>query len=191
MSTRAGRVVYLDDMMDKIVKASFDRLEEVDMDTDQKHVLSEKIGVGSLRYNILKVQAEKGFTFSIEDALSIQGDSAPFAMYSHARMCSILAKYAKEVPKVNIDSNLVEAEIDLVRVICKWPQIVKSSADKLAIHIIPNYVHQLSSQFNSFYRDCKVIGDINESFRINLVKTSKRILFDALDIMGIEAPERM
>ena len=191
MSTRAGRVVYLDDMMDKIVKASFDRLEEVDMDTDQKHVLSEKIGVGSLRYNILKVQAEKGFTFSIEDALSIQGDSAPFAMYSHARMCSILAKYGKEVPKVNIDSNLVEAEIDLVRVICKWPQIVKSSADKLAIHIIPNYVHQLSSQFNSFYRDCKVIGDINESFRINLVKTSKRILFDALDIMGIEAPERM
>ena len=95
MSTRAGRVVYLDDMMDKIVKASFARLDEADMSNDQKHILSEKIGIGSLRYNILKVQAEKGFTFSIEDALSIQGDSAPFAMYSHARMSSILTKYGK------------------------------------------------------------------------------------------------
>lgn len=191
MSTRAGRVVYLDDMMDKIVKASFARLDEADMSNDQKHILSEKIGIGSLRYNILKVQAEKGFTFSIEDALSIQGDSAPFAMYSHARMSSILTKYGKNIPSFTIDSDLVEAEIELVRVISEWPQIVKSSVDKLAIHIIPNYVHRLSSQFNSFYRDCKVIGDINESFRINLVYSSKRILFDALDIMGIEAPERM
>ena len=191
MSTRAGRVVYLDDMMDKIVKASFARLDEADMSNDQKHLLSEKIGIGSLRYNILKVQAEKGFTFSIEDALSIQGDSAPFAMYSHARMSSILTKYGKNLPPFTIDSDLVEAEIELVRVISEWPQIVKSSVDKLAIHIIPNYVHRLSSQFNSFYRDCKVIGDINESFRINLVYSSKRILFDALDVMGIEAPERM
>ena len=63
--------------------------------------------------------------------------------------------------------------------------------DKFGIHLIPSYVHQLSSKFNNFYRDCKVIGDVNESFRLNLVLVSKRILFDALDILGIEAPEKM
>ena len=90
MSTRAGRVVYLDDMMDQIVAASLERLKELDLPNDQKDLLAETIGIGSLRYNVLKVQSEKGFTFSIDDALSIQGDSAPFAMYSHARMSSCL-----------------------------------------------------------------------------------------------------
>ena len=191
MSTRAGRVVYLDDMMEKIVTASFERLKEVDMSPKQKKILSEKIGIGSLRYNILKVQPEKGFTFNIEDALSIQGDSAPFAMYSHARMCSIIKKHGKNIPEMKVDADLIDSEIELIRIMAKWPQIIELSSDKLAIHNIPNYIHQLSSQFNNFYRDCKVIGDVNESFRINLVFSVKRILFDALDIIGIEAPERM
>ena len=191
MSTRAGRVVYLDDMMDQIVDASLERLREVDMSDNQKRLLSEKIGIGSLRYNILKVQPEKGFTFSIDDALSIQGDSAPFAMYSHARMSSILRRYEASIPNSKLDSDLVESEIELIRTMAKWPKTVESAVDKLAIHIIPNYVHQLSSKFNNFYRDCKVIGDTNEALRINLVSSSKRILFDALDILGVEAPDRM
>ena len=191
MSTRAGRVVYLDDMMDQIVDASLERLKEVDMSDNQKRLLSEKIGIGSLRYNVLKVQPEKGFTFSIDDALSIQGDSAPFAMYSHARMSSILRRYEASIPDSKLDSDLVESEIELIRTMAKWPKTVESAVDKLAIHIIPNYVHQLSSKFNNFYRDCKVIGDTNEALRINLVNSSKRILFDALDILGVEAPDRM
>ena len=191
MSTRAGRVVYLDDMMDQIVDASLERLKEVDMSDNQKRLLSEKIGIGSLRYNILKVQPEKGFTFSIDDALSIQGDSAPFAMYSHARMSSILRRYEASIPDSKFEGDLVESEIELIRTMAKWPKTVESAVDKLAIHIIPNYVHQLSSKFNNFYRDCRVIGDTNEALRINLVNSSKRILFDALEILGVEAPDRM
>jgi len=191
MSTRAGRVVYLDDMMEQIVQASFERLKDVDIDSEEKNILAEKIGIGSLRYNILKVQPEKGFTFSIEDALSIQGDSAPFAMYSHARMYSILNKYGKNIPELEKEMDLVDSEVDLIRILSQWPKLVELSAAKLSIHKIPNYIHKLSSQFNNFYRDCKVIGDVNESLRINLVFSAKRILFDALSIMGIEAPERM
>ena len=191
MSTRAGRVVYLDDMMEKIVSASFERLKDVDMNLEQKNALAEKIGIGSLRYNILKVQPEKGFTFSIDDALSIQGDSAPFAMYSHARMCSIIKKYDRDIPKMNVEIGLKRPEIELIRIMAKWPQVVELSATKLAIHKVPNYIHQLASQFNNFYRDCKVIGDANESLRINLVFSAKKILFDALEIIGIAAPERM
>ena len=191
MSTRAGRVVYLDDMMDQIVNASFERLKKSDMSNNQKRLLSEKIGIGSLRYNILKVQPEKGFTFRIDDALSIQGDSAPFAMYSHARMSSILRKYGESIPEYKLESDLVESEIELIRLMAKWPQTIELAVNKFAIHNIPNYIYQLSSKFNNFYRDCKVIGDTNEDLRINLVNISKRILSDALDILGIEAPDRM
>ena len=144
-----------------------------------------------MRYNVLKVQPEKGFTFSIDDALSMQGDSAPFAMYSHARMSSILRRYEASIPDSKLDSDLVESEIELIRTMARWPKTVESAVEKLAIHIIPNYVHQLSSKFNNFYRDCKVIGDTNEALRINLVSSSKRILFDALDILGVEVRQNV
>ena len=106
-------------------------------------------------------------------------------------MCSIIKKHGKNIPEMKVEANLIDPEIELIRIMAKWPQIIELSSNKLAIHNIPNYIHQLSSQFNNFYRDCKVIGDVNESFRINLVFSVKRILFDALDIIGIEAPERM
>jgi arginyl-tRNA synthetase len=95
------------------------------------------------------------------------------------------------MPECTIKSDLTKSEVSLLRILTKWPKLVKSSADNLAIHQVTNFVHSLSSQFNNFYRDCKVIGDVNEQFRINLVFNSKRILFDSLNILGIEAPEKM
>ncbi len=187
MSTRAGRVVYLDDIMQQITDLAMQKLGEI----EDKEKLAKQIGIGALRYNILKVQAEKGFTFNIEEALNLQGDSAPFAMYSHARASSILRNFEKELPKPDIESELEESEIRLLRTLSKWPEIVRKSVENLAIHYIPNYAHTLASDFNQFYRDCPVLGDQNEDFRINLVMCSKKILNENLSILGIEAPERM
>ena len=86
---------------------------------------------------------------------------------------------------------LEKSEIKLLRTLSKWPETVSKSVDSLAIHYIPNYIHTLSSNFNHFYRDCPVIGDLNEKFRINLVFCSKKILNDSLSILGINAPEKM
>ena len=79
----------------------------------------------------------------------------------------------------------------LFRTLSKWPETFKKAVDNLAIHYIPNYIHTLSSDFNHFYRDCPVIGDQNEKFRINLGLCSKKILNDSLSILGIDAPEKM
>ena len=187
MSTRAGRVVYLDDIMQQITDLAMQKLGEI----EDKEKLAKQIGIGALRYNILKVQAEKGFTFNIEEALNLQGDSAPFAMYSHARAASILRNFEKKLPKPDVESELEESEIRLLRTLSKWPEIVRKSVENLAIHYIPNYAHTLASDFNQFYRDCPVLGDQNEGFRINLVMCSKKILNENLSILGIEAPERM
>jgi len=191
MSTRAGRVVYLDDIMEQITNLAREKLVEADLTENEKDKLAKQIGIGSLRYNILKVQAEKGFTFNIEEALNLQGDSAPFAMYSHARASAIIRNYDQEIPDVKMANKLEESEIKLLRTLSKWPETIKKSVDNLAIHYIPNYIHSLSSDFNHFYRDCPVIGNENETFRINLVLCSKKILSDSLSILGVHAPEIM
>ena len=200
MSTRAGRVVYLDDIMEQIVELAKEKLGEdtthrgrwkADIKEDQKEELAEEIGIGALRYNILKIQAEKGFTFNIEEALNLQGDSAPFVMYSHARTSSILRKYGKEMPEPKLNSTLEDSEIKLLRALSKWPRNIEKTASDLAIHNIPTYVHLLASDFNQFYRDCPVIEDENEDFRINLVHCSQKILRQGLAILGIKAPDRM
>jgi len=200
MSTRAGRVVYLDDIMLQIVELAKEKLNgtslnkanwKADIKETEKNDLAEEIGIGALRYNILKVQPEKGFTFNIEEALNLQGDSAPFAMYSHARISSIIKKYGKDIPHVKLKSPLKKSEIRLLRTLAKWPKKVEEASDNLTIHKIPNYIHTLASDFNQFYRDCPVINDENENFRINLVKSSQKILYQSLDILGIKAPDVM
>tara|TARA_Y100000588_G_C13608694_1_gene650259 strand:- start:44 stop:607 length:564 start_codon:yes stop_codon:yes gene_type:complete len=187
MSTRAGRVVYLDDIMHQITDLANEKLREI----EDKEKIAKQIGIGALRYNILKVQAEKGFTFNIEEALNLQGDSAPFVMYSHARAAAILRNFEGEIPKPDLGSELEKSETRLLRTLSKWPDIIMKSVENLAIHYIPNYAHTLASDFNQFYRDCPVLGDQNENFRINLVMCSKKILNESLSILGIEAPERM
>ena len=147
MSTRAGRVVYLDDIMEKIVELAKTKLDETDLSETKKNELAEEIGIGSLRYNILKVQAEKGFTFNMEEALNLQGDSAPFAMYSHARAAAIIRNYSKDIPEISLKGKLSNSEIKLLRTLTKWPETVQRAVKNLSIHYIPNYAHELASNF--------------------------------------------
>ena len=191
MSTRAGRVVYLDNVMEMIVELAKNKLDETDLTEETKDKIAEDIGIGSLRYNILKVQSEKRFTFNIEDALNLQGDSAPFAMYSHARAAAIIRNYSKNIPDIILNEKLSYSEIRLLRTLAKWPDTVQRAVSNLSIHYIPNYTHELASNFNQFYRDCPVIGNNNEQLRINLVSSSKRILNTSLDILGVKAPDIM
>ena len=191
MSTRAGRVVYLDDIMEEIVNLAKDKLKETEINEELKEQLAEEIGIGALRYNMLKVQSEKGFTFNFEEALNLQGDSAPFAMYSYARACSIIRKYGSDIPNPKLKNKPVDSELRLMRTLAKWPNIVGKASLNYTIHNIPNYVHTLSSDFNQFYRDCPVIGNENEDYRINLVNCTKKTLKEGLSILGIKAPERM
>ena len=95
------------------------------------------------------------------------------------------------MPKPKLNCNLEDSEIKLLRTLVKWPKNIEKTALNLAIHNIPNYVHILASDFNQFYRDCPVIDDKNESFRIILVKCSQKILRQGLAILGIKAPDKM
>ena len=193
MSTRAGRVVYLDEMMDEAVLLAKREIEKRRKDIVGKSLeeLSEKIGIGAIRYNIIRIQSDKGFKFKWEEALNFEGDSAPFVMYSHARASSILKKIKRENNEVVIPKELHLSELKLIRTLMKFPSIVTEATERMKPHKIPYYLQTLSSNFNKFYRDCPVVETEYEWFRKELVISTKKVLFEGLEILGIEAPETM
>ena len=192
MSTRAGRVVYLDDMLDEAQQRALAELEQRrgDMPAKKRKELATIIGTGALRYNILRVQAEKGFTFRWEEALSFEGDSAPFAMYSHARCCAILRRTDGDAGG-NPPDELHTTEEELLRQLARWPSTVTRAANERKMHLLPSFAHSLAAAFNGFYRDCMVIGAPEQEFRLGLVDGTRQVLADVLGMLGVVAPEEM
>ncbi len=194
MSTRKGHVVYMDDLIEEAVSRALDEVEKKrpELPDEIKHGIAEIVGVGAIRYNIIRVQAEKQMTFKWEEAMNFEGNSAPFIQYSHARASSILRK---TTPPENFDPGLLvhDSELDLIKTLAKFPSLIFKCADDRTPHIIASYAYELASLFNQFYRDCPVLSaeeDIMGS-RLNLVKCSKMVLQNALNTLGIVAPEEM
>ena len=215
MSTRAGRVVYLDDMLDESVHRARTELDRrrPDLPDDDRAALAEQIGVGALRYSLLRVQAEKGFEFRWEEALSFEGDAAPFVMYAHARACAILRKagvsrktrgtdaaHPPESPdgppspdRPPLPDALHAAEVALLRPLAEFPALVQRAAAERKVHLLPAFLYRLATRFNQFYRDCPVLdADAPQrTFRLALVAGTRRVLANGLALVGVTAPEAM
>jgi arginyl-tRNA synthetase len=201
MSTREGRVVLLDDLLDEAVERALAEVEKrrPELPTEKKMVIANAVGIASVRYNIVRVQAEKPMVFKWEEALNFEGCSAPFIQYAHARSCSILAKvgdghpHVKNAAAVSIPANLEDGELRLVRAIAQMPSIVSKCAEDKTPHAFASYALMLASEFNQFYRDCPVIAAAPEAreFRISLAQGAKWALAASLGLLGLAAPEEM
>jgi arginyl-tRNA synthetase len=179
-------------MLDEAQQRALAELEQRrgDMPAKKRKELATIIGTGALRYNILRVQAEKGFTFRWEEALSFEGDSAPFAMYSHARCCAILRRTDGDAGG-NPPDELHTTEEELLRQLARWPSTVTRAAKERKMHLLPAFAHSLAAAFNGFYRDCMVIGAPEQEFRLGLVDGTRQVLADVLGMLGVVAPEEM
>ncbi len=196
MSTRRGRVVYLDDLLDEAVDRA--RVEVLkrrgDLSESEVERISRTVGIGALRFNVIKVQAEKKMTFKWEDALSFEGSSAPFIQYSHARACSILSRAGMEEKEIDWGKLVEGAEKGLVKTLSRFPGMVRTCAAGNKPHLMANYLVDCASSFNEFYRDCPVISEEDPErrwTRIALVEMSRRVLGKGLWTLGIDAPEKM
>jgi len=196
MSTRKGRVVYIDDLMDEAVERAYAEVKarRTDISEERMREIARVVGIGSLRYNIIRIQAEKQIVFKWEDALNFEGNSAPFAQYSHARACSILAK-AGDWDRGRFDAALLvnDHERALAKLIAEFPTVLMDCAENRRAHTLAAYAQDLASQFNQFYRYVPVLrseGSARDS-RLALVEASMWTLRNALDALGIEAPEEM
>ena len=195
MSTRQGRVVNLDDLLDEAVARAAEEVgkRRSDLPDDRKRQIAELVGVGAVRYNIVRVQAEKRIVFKWEEALNFEGNSAPFLQYAHARACSILARAG---PRTKGDPRLLvhPQEQLLLRRIAKFPTTVREAAASRRVHTVAGYAAEVAAQFNQFYRDCPVLNAGNEALRaarLDLVDASRTVLHNVLDSLGLVAPEEM
>jgi arginyl-tRNA synthetase len=200
MSTRKGRVVFLDDLISEAEELAYKEVERrrSDLDENKMHDIAKKVAIGAIRYNIVRVQPEKKMVFKWEEALNFEGNSAPFIQYSHARASSILRK-AKEAGIGGFegyDPSLFEhpSEISLIKEIARFPGTIKECAERRSPHLIAAYAYAFASIFNQFYRDCPVLAcedDALQRTRLALVEAGRIVLSNSLFCLGIEAPDEM
>ncbi len=197
MSTRRGRVVYLDQLIDECVERAYNEVKKrrgKELSEKKMKEISEMIGIGALRYNIIKVQPEKDIVFKWEEALNFEGNSAPFIQYAHARACSILSKKEDSVKDVNALLLKHDSELQLIKKLAKFPMVIDEACKGCRPHIITTYLCDIASQFNQFYRDCHVLSEENlelRKARLALVDSTRIVLRNGLDLLGIVAPEEM
>jgi arginyl-tRNA synthetase len=199
MSTRKGTVVTLDDLVDEARERAYEevRKRRADLPEERMRAIARIVGMGALRYNIARIQAEKQIVFKWEEALNFEGSSAPFVQYAHARACSIMRKAEGAVSSeraVACARKLAnDHERELLKLIAAFPSTIRECADSRRAHLLASFTQDLASQFNQFYRYVPVLkaeGDSRDA-RIALVEATRRTLKSALGCLGLEAPEEM
>ena len=197
MSTRKGRVVFIDDLIDECIQRAYEEVKKRrsnELSEEKMRDIAEMVGKGALRYNIIKVQPEKDIVFKWEEALNFEGNSSPFIQYAHARACSILRKKEDDINDVNSNVTLNDAEIQLIKKLSKFPLMIKEACEGFKPHLITLFLNETASQFNQFYRDCPVLTEKDEDLRkvrLLIVFATREVLRNGLDLIGIKAPEEM
>ena len=194
MSTRAGTSIPLDDFMDKAREKAKEEIlkRRQELSPEVVNEIAEKVGIGAVRFNIIKVQPEKPIDFKWNEALNFQGDSAPFVQYTYARAHSILDKYGDKDEAADVSKLDEEGEIRLVKQMAKYPMILKLAADNNAPHRLAKYSLELAAEFNQFYRDHPVLkSEGKRAERVALVSAFSSVMNSVLNTLGLEAPEQM
>lgn len=181
MSTRKGEVVLLEDFFEKAVKKAGKK--------SRKKSYAKPVAISAIKYSILKNHPDKTINFNLDEALSFDGNTGPYLLYSYARANSILKK-TKRKKEMNI-YELEQKEIELIKKISIFPEIVSDAHINMNPSLIANYSYQLAQIFNEFYHECRVMGSSQERFRIELVKSFKQVLQNSLSLLGIETIEEM
>ena len=193
MSTRKGNVVFMDDLLEEAKEHAAEVVKELrsDLSDDEINTISEAVGVSAVRFNIVKVSPDKGFTFRWEDALSFEGESAPFVMYSHTRACSIARKVGRKSKSVKPEE-IVPAMHEMLRCMANYPDKLSIAVNENKPHIFALYMLELATAYNSFYRDCHVIieGEVNE-FNYAVSEKARELLRLGMQGVGIIPLESM
>ena len=201
MKSREGTVVDADDLIQKMydeAKATSEESSKLDsLSDEEKDKLYGIIGLGALKYFILKVDPRKKMLFNPKESIDFNGNTGPFIQYTHARICSILRKAAErgiELGGVPAEVELSPKEIRLVKILSAYPQKVQEAADSFSPAVLANFSYELAKEFNQYYHDTPILKEDNREvlvMRLSLIDTLAGVLRKAMAILGIELPDRM
>ncbi len=197
MKSREGTVVDADDLMDKMIEdAKAVSSQHSEFSEEEVNEIARKVGLGALKYFILKVDPRKNMLFNPAESIDFNGNTGPFIQYTYARIQSVLRK-AGELGTLGILGNLGgldPKELGLIQRLTEFPQTVRVAGDNFSPAVICNYAYDLACDFNSFYHDLSILNEKDEAkraLRLLLAKNVAKVLNSAMSLLGIEMPERM
>ncbi len=202
MKSREGTVVDADELMAGMIARARETADELgkfsDMDEKEKNEVARIVGLGALKYFILKVDARKNMLFNPEESIDFNGNTGPFIQYTYARIRSILRKAAESgivIPEKADDGYVpAEKETELVQKLGDYPSVVAQAGRDYSPSAVAAYAYELTKAFNQFYHDFSVLGAEKEEeklFRLMLSSNVAKVIKSAMDLLGIEVPERM
>jgi arginyl-tRNA synthetase len=204
MKSREGTVVDADDLMDEMIetaRATSAELGKLDgLSKEEQDEIMRIVGMGALKYFILKVDARKNMTFNPKESIDFNGNTGPFIQYTYARIRSIMRKAADEGIKLNANlyadekSQISEKELGLIQMLMGFQDVVRQAADDYNPSVIANYCYDLAKEFNQFYHDFSIMHEPSRElklFRLVLAQNVGKILKLGTGLLGIEVPERM
>ncbi|MBS7620538.1 arginine--tRNA ligase [Candidatus Bathyarchaeota archaeon] len=196
MSSRRGRYITLDEVMDEAVNRAYEEVAKrsPQMPEDEKRKVAEVVGVGAVRYALVEVDPSKPVEFNWERVINFERNSAPYIQYTHARACSILRKASRKPEKPDYSLLREKLENEIVFALAEFPEAFFEAADLLKPSIIADYANALADKFNTFYNAFPVIRaepqELSDA-RLALVDAVRIVLRNALNLIGIYAPEKM
>ncbi len=200
MKSREGTVVDADDLMAQMIADAADISKDKvntlpDITDEEKKNIARIVGLGALKYFILKVDPRKNMLFNPEESIDFNGNTGPFIQYTYARIRSVLRK-ASDVGDISaLDALAInDKERALIRRLVEFPAVIKQAGDDFSPAVIANYAYQLACDFNSFYHDYSILNEVDDEkrrFRLILSASVAKVIARAMYLLGIEVPERM
>ena len=199
MKSREGTVVDADDLMESMIAMAAEntaRMGKTDFTPEEAAALAETVGLGALKYFILKVDPKKNMLFNPNESIDLNGNTAPFIQYTHARIRSLLQKAgyaATEAPSATVTA-LGDAEKEIIRNLYDYPACVRQAAEEFSPALIANYSYELAKSYNRFYQDCSILREPDaerRQLRLTLSAFTADVLRRSMRLLGINVPDRM
>ncbi len=196
MKSREGTVVDADDLMDEMInsaaEASAERMK--DIPADEAAEIARVIGLGALKYFLLKVDPRKNMMFNPQESIDFNGNTGPFIQYTYARIQSVLRRAQEQAAALTVKPVPSEKEVTLIQKIADFPSVVEDAGRNYSPAVIANYCYDLAKEYNQFYHDYPILKEEDENvraMRLLLSSVTARTLKSAVALLGIEMPNRM
>lgn len=192
MSSRLGNIIFYDDLYTDVYREALEEVEKRDIVKENKEKTAIMVSLGALKFSMLKKDNNKVITFDPKEAVNFEGQTGAYIQYAHARASRILEKESPNLEEVEIQS-LTREEMNLLELLSKFPEIIEQAAESYKPNIVANFVFDTAKAFNEFYHACPVLQaeEQTKKARLALVLALRIVLNKGLELLGIEAPERM